>query len=74
MSELGDTIEALESHQRQLDVHEAKLAAQDAKLAEHDRALAEIDRFEKHLVNLIEGLRDQVIDGFRRIRAGVNGK
>jgi hypothetical protein len=68
MSELGDTIAALDAQQRRLDEHDAKLEAQDAKLAEHDRAHAEADRMEQHLVNLIEGLRDQVVEGFRRMR------
>ena len=74
MSELADTIAAFEAQQARLDAHDTKLAAQDAKLSEHDRALAEIDQMEKHLVELIEGLRDQVVEGFRRMRLGINGK
>lgn len=74
MSELADTIAVFEAQQARLDGHDEKLAAQDKKLAEHDRAFAEVDQMEKHLVELIEGLRDQVVEGFRRVRLGINGK
>lgn len=74
MSELADTIAALKAQQAQLDELAANDAAQSAKLSQHDQALAEIDRTEKHMVALIEGLRDQVIEGFRRMRLGINGR
>ena len=66
MSEIADTIAALDAHEARLDAVEKEAKTTKAEL------LARIDQFEKTVNGLLTIMRDGVSEECRLVREGIN--
>jgi hypothetical protein len=69
MSEIADTIAALDAHDARLDELEAKHAKTNQRI---DELIAHVERFERTVDGLFTILRDGVAEECRVLREGIN--
>lgn len=78
MSELADTIAALEAHQAQIDQIRERNDQQDGRITKLERGMAEVDRAQQTFESLIEifrtGMHEECERLRRELRSAMNGK